>query len=372
MGRIYPDTLDSMEEKLEFCEDYWQIYSVTDGIGGAGIGDISSRFVQGVLCECRKSFPQLDPLNFSFAPYIQAFTDEADSGLQDRLTRYAELPVGCSLALIMLAGEQCFTMSIGSCRIYLIRSGRLYQMTRDHCLEEDSGSRPLLFFGNHPGSIHLMAQNLTRMTIQPEDRFLIMSDGMLDALLDEDIIRIMNRPDSFQQQINSLFRTARRFDARDNQTVMGLRIESRMAFSEPYASYEKEQRSYRDHVIPQETTSEEGATVRFRTLGTRRFSLPGQYGEGNKESAYATIRGIEHFVIPQTESPENLSWREATGEHQAYAAQETEPDMIPKEEQSELYFPGQKPRPGFWRANLGSILLFVLLIILILVIIFFL
>lgn len=366
MGRIYPDTLDAMEEKLEFCEDFWQIYSVTDGIGGAGVGDISSRFVQGVLCERRKDFPHLDPLSFSFAPYIQEFVDEADTGLQDRLTRYANLPVGCSLALIMLAGEQCFTMSIGSCRIYLFRNGRLYQMTRDHCLEDDPDARPLLFFGNHPGSIHLMAQNLTRMTVQPEDCFLIMSDGMLDALMDEDILRILNRPDTFQQQINSLFRTARRYDARDNQTVMGLKIESRMPFSVPDYYGQETRRQFHDYAIPQGDALAEGATVRFRTLSTRRFELDPEYRYStDEESRYATIRGIEHFVIPKVdEKEEELDWRKATDEYQ----------KLPDAEQVEAPSPENPPRQNrkssFANVNMDIILLLILLLILIIVIIF--
>lgn len=218
---------------MNSCDDFWQIYSVTDGMGGAGVGDISSRFIQGFLCDLKKDFGYLDPLNFNFAEYIQGFIDHADQALRERLKRFSELPVGCSLALIMFAGDHCFTMSIGSCRIYLYREGQLFRMSKDHYLADDMESRPLLFFGNHPGTIYLKAHNLTQMVIQPDDLFLICSDGVTAALQDNDIRWILDKPAPLGTQVGSLFQTARRYDARDNQSILGIRVESRRIFSEP-------------------------------------------------------------------------------------------------------------------------------------------
>lgn len=190
--------------------------------------------VQKEICDLQRTFDELDPLNFNFASYIQTFLDRTDYQLREQLKTHPE-PVGCSLALVMFVGDQCYTMSIGSCQILLLRDDELYHMTRDHRLEEDPQSRPLLFLGNHPGTLHLKAQNMNRMELHPGDLLLICSDGLADALQDEQILHILSRPAPFEEQISDVFTTARRYRSSDNQTVLALKVESRRIFS-GYAS----------------------------------------------------------------------------------------------------------------------------------------
>lgn len=276
--------MDAYEEKIEFCDDYWQIYSVCDGIGGAGIGDISSRFIQTVICEKQKEFAYLDPMGFHFAAYIQRMIDEADLALRERLYRYQNLPVGCSLALLMFSGDQCYSMSIGSCRIYLYRDGKLYKMSQDHVTYDPvNGNFPLIFLGNHLGTQRLLAQNLTRMRIQMDDVFFICSDGITRALTDKDILRISSRPASFQEQVSSLFRQARRIDSRDNQTLLGLQVKSRMAFSEQFEPELSRKNENLDFIFQTENW-QQGATTRFASAQLASIL-------NNQAAAYPTYSG---------------------------------------------------------------------------------
>ncbi|MDO5033433.1 MAG: protein phosphatase 2C domain-containing protein [Eubacteriales bacterium] len=230
-GRIYPDTLNSREQKIDECDDYWQIFAVTDGMGGAGVGDIASRVVQSYLLELRADFSLLNPYNFSFSNYIQDFLTKVDLALRERLRKQADQAVGCSLALLMLAGESCYTMAIGNCRIYLYRQGQLYRMSQDHVLGDDGSGRPLLFLGNHPGIKHLRAQNLKHMQVQPDDHFFLCTDGITAALQDEDIKWVLDKNSPLETYVESLFQNARRYDARDNQTILGLKIKGRRIFT---------------------------------------------------------------------------------------------------------------------------------------------
>lgn len=235
-GWIYPDTLNSREQKIDQSDDYWQIFAVTDGMGGAGVGDIASRVIQSYLMDLRSDFSLLDPYSFSFATYIQDFLTKADQGLQMRLRKQANQAVGCSLALLMMAGETCYTMAVGNCRIYLYREGYLYRMTEDHVLNDDASDRPLLFLGNHPGIHQLRAQNLKHMQVQAGDHFFLCTDGITNALDDEDIKWVLDKTSPIQTYVESLFQNARRYDARDNQTILGLKIKSRRVFTGPEAS----------------------------------------------------------------------------------------------------------------------------------------
>lgn len=243
-GRIYPDTLNAREQKIGHNEDYWQVYAVTDGMGGAGIGDISSRLVQSYLIELSDDFTLLDPYSFNFREYMQAFLNTTDQTLQERLKKHDGDALGCSLALIMFSGERCYTMSIGNCRIYLYRSGQLFRMSEDHVLADNLGERPLLFMGKRPGIPSLKAQNLKQMIVQPGDHFLICSDGITNSLMDEDIKWVLDKPSPLQSYAESLFQNARRFDARDNQTILALRVESRRIFDLPLAEQAQAEEKY--------------------------------------------------------------------------------------------------------------------------------
>ncbi|MDO5015688.1 MAG: protein phosphatase 2C domain-containing protein [Eubacteriales bacterium] len=231
-NKIYPDTLNAREQRINVSDDYWQVYSLTDGIGGPGVGDISSRLVQSYLIESASELPLLDPYSFDFVSYAQAFLGKADQALQQRLRRNPD-PAGCSFAMLLFAGDSCYSLSIGNCRIYLYREQKLYRMTKDHVLPDDSDSRPLLFLGNHPGVHHLRAQNLRTMKIRPGDCFFLMSDGVTSALSDQDIQWVLDKPSPIQSYVESLFLNARRYDARDNQSILGLEVDSLRAFSRP-------------------------------------------------------------------------------------------------------------------------------------------
>ncbi len=272
-GRIYPDTLNSREQKLHNSDDYWQLYSITDGIGGAGVGDISSRVVQSFIIDMQKRFSELDPYYFNFNQYIQNFVNHADKALQERLAKVEGEHAGCSLALILFAGDICYTMSIGNCRIYLYREGKLFRMTEDHVLHDDPEARPLLFLGKHPGIVHLKAQNLKRMQVRAEDHFLLLSDGVTGALQDEDIQWILDKPMPLQAYVESIFQNARRYDARDNQTVLGLKVESRRAFSNPY---ERDELYFEEKIEPQDTIQ---YSRQDEALKTAEYRLPQMFSQ---------------------------------------------------------------------------------------------
>lgn len=225
------------------------MYSVTDAMGGAVVGDMSGRLVQSQLVQLQEAFPALDPLVFDFSRYIQDFVDVTDHALSERLKKYKDLPVGSSLALLMIGGQKCYTMAIGSCRIYLLRDGKLHPMTKDHVLPNDRDARPLLYFGNRQGSKYLKASNLNYMKMREGDVFLLVTDGVTKALTDQDIAHIFTKPAPFNEQVRSVFLTARRYDANDNQTVLGVKLEgSRLFTTSETGHYNDGQRYHRDAV----------------------------------------------------------------------------------------------------------------------------
>lgn len=226
MKMIFPDTLDNYEEKSLNVSDDWQIYSICDGLGGPGVGDIAGRLVQDLLKERLQALTRENPADFDFPLFAQEFLDEADALLKQRLSEVDGQAVGCSLAFILLHGLDAFTLSIGSTRIMLYRGGELFQMTKDHRLGDSWRDRPLLFLGHHPGSAKIKAQNMKHLPLEEGDVLLLLTDGVALELAPEEIVEQLALERSFNERIRRIHHLARERCPEDNQSIVALSLPS--------------------------------------------------------------------------------------------------------------------------------------------------
>ncbi|MGB4609509.1 MAG: hypothetical protein ACOX3H_04150 [Saccharofermentanales bacterium] len=224
MTRIYPDTLDKFEIQSGQSEDHWQVYSITDGMGGSGIGDLSGRMVQETLIQEVAFLGELDPQTFDVVDFSYQFIDLAKEKLAERLARYKGQEVGCSLAFLLVNGSMAYTMSIGTNRIYLIRNQKIYSMVKEHRSVVDGIGKPLKYFGNHPGNIKIEPENLNKLVLKPDDMILLLSDGIYDLLTDTEILDLCLSDSSFVKVINNFDNYLSSKQVHDDCTILGLKV----------------------------------------------------------------------------------------------------------------------------------------------------
>ncbi len=217
--RFLPDTMQNFEEVANSSDKCWQIYAVTDGMGGSGIGDISGRLVQEMLVEHIAGLQDQDIEEFDFVKFIQNFLDNADKSLQKRLKKYSGKPVGCSLALVLICDSVAYTMSVGSNSIMMMREQQLYAMTKKHELDE-KGGRPLVFLGNHPGIGRLKAHNLNRIDLESGDLIILMTDGMADDI--DKLEPIFASEDNLAEKAAKVYQQAESHNPLDNKSMIVL------------------------------------------------------------------------------------------------------------------------------------------------------
>lgn len=224
MTRIYPDTLDRLEIQSGQSDDHWQIYSITDGMGGSGIGDIAGRLVQEDLIKQVADLGHIDPLTFDFAKFAYDFISSVKLKLKERLARYANQDVGCSLAFLLINGSTAYTLSIGTNRLYLIRDNKIHRMSKEHRSSENGFSGPTMFLGNSLIGQEAKPDNLNKLNMQTDDIILLLSDGVHDTFSDQEILELSQSNSSFVKVIDIFNKELATADVADDCTVLGLKV----------------------------------------------------------------------------------------------------------------------------------------------------
>lgn len=222
MKKIYPDTLDRLEFQSGRSDDHWQVYSITDGMGGPGIGDIAGRLVQELLTQCVAKLGTSDPQTFDFAEFSQKFVRAAHEKLAERLARFQKKGIGCSLAFILVNGATCYTFSVGSNRIYLVRDGRLYHLTKEHVVYGQT--KPFLYLGILPAGKRAQAENLNKIILNDGDQIILASDGVYRELVDQQILQLVDGQDDFAVALRRVENYLSRQQINDDYTILSLKV----------------------------------------------------------------------------------------------------------------------------------------------------
>ncbi|HYD80375.1 MAG TPA: protein phosphatase 2C domain-containing protein [Paucimonas sp.] len=195
------------------------LWAIADGMGGHALGDLASRTV----VEC------LDALA---APSdLQRFVGDARRQLQEanrRLRAEAALRnayvIGSTVVALLARDEQCAYLWAGDSRLYLRRNGRLVQLTRDHCQEDDQHRRAGHMITRAVGAADALNIDQGAVYVEDGDVFLLCSDGLSNAVGDDDIGALLAEGDC-QRAADQLVRLALEHGGRDNVSVVVMRVE---------------------------------------------------------------------------------------------------------------------------------------------------
>lgn len=112
-------------------EDAWyedpngKVFAIADGMGGHKGGDIASRFVTSYL-ENKEGLLDLD-----FSTIFQEINDRIlDFGQNNQAFK----GLGTTLTMIKILNDKISLAHIGDSRAYLLRAGKIMQMTTDHTM----------------------------------------------------------------------------------------------------------------------------------------------------------------------------------------------------------------------------------------------
>lgn len=220
-------------------------YVVADGMGGHDAGDVASRIAgqvvtdwiikMRVLPDLRQVTRRLTTEEVPGELLVQAFQQANEALLQRARARNSNL--GSTLTAALIIEEVATIANVGDSRTYLLRDGRLEQITQDHSLVArlvDAGvikpeevrthpqrSQIYRYVGHRPA---IEVDTFTRQ-LQAGDVLILCSDGLWEMVPDDEIRRIVTGARSPQQACDALVEAANRAGGEDNIAVIVIQME---------------------------------------------------------------------------------------------------------------------------------------------------
>jgi serine/threonine protein phosphatase PrpC len=211
---------------------------VADGMGGYEGGEIASRTTVDVVS--RTCLPELTGREDLSQEIIEALllqagadanADICEQRLQDaRLSR-----MGTTLVIALAYGSQLTLLHAGDSRCYRVGEEVMEALTHDHSMVQqmlDEGAITEQDIDNVPfrnmltkavGIEKDLQYSLTTLNTEPGQQFLLCSDGLFNALREQEIHKILQGSDDISQQVHSLIKQSLSQHASDNVSAILLK-----------------------------------------------------------------------------------------------------------------------------------------------------
>jgi serine/threonine protein phosphatase PrpC len=215
-------------EDAYVCEP--PLFAIADGMGGAQAGEVASRLAAASLRE--------SGADGGGEQRIVDLIQEANRRVYDRSTTDPKTSgMGTTITVALIEDEQVAFGHVGDSRAYLIRDGRMEQVTEDHSLVNEllkSGKLSREEAETHPqrsvitralGTDPDVDVDTFTIATQVGDVFLLCSDGLTDMVDELTILELVerNRAD-IDAALKQLVKAANRGGGEDNITVVAFEI----------------------------------------------------------------------------------------------------------------------------------------------------
>jgi protein phosphatase len=229
-------TEQTREQPAEFeivCGDNRQFYAVCDGMGGEQYGELASLLAVETIHKYAEYMKRETAAKT--AELIESCIQEANNAICEAQRMQGSSRIGTTLALLVAEGKTADIYNVGDSRVYLLRDGKLKQLSEDHTSvmnaikmgilrPEEAKTHPsrnklTQYVGISPAEMVIVAHKNT-VKIKKKDIFLLCSDGLSDMIDESEMQRILNetgRPDEAARQLMdaALYR-----GGKDNVTVI--------------------------------------------------------------------------------------------------------------------------------------------------------
>ena len=216
-------------EDAYVCEP--PLFAIADGMGGAQAGEVASRLAAAAL---KERGPEALAGEQRIVELIQA----ANRRVYDRSSTDPNTSgMGTTMTVALVEDGRVAFGHVGDSRAYLIREGRMEQLTEDHSLVNElmkSGKLSREEAETHPqrsvitralGTDPDVDVDTFSVSAQTGDLFLLCSDGLTDMVSEDAILGVVeHHRDDIDGALRALVKEAYRGGGEDNITVVAFEI----------------------------------------------------------------------------------------------------------------------------------------------------
>jgi PPM family protein phosphatase len=212
---------------------FGSLFVISDGVGGSSAGEVASAEAVNVLIQ-----------EYYFGNYSERIPQRLKNAFQYTAMHIFEISSGpnlalknmkCTLSCLLTIGDKFYITHIGDSKIFLLRSNRLIQLTKDHSLV---GKLLRMGFISpeearvHPNR-HILLKSLGDQPILPPDFysgkimagdvFCLITDGILEHGTSEELKEFLKKDIS----LDGLKEIVKEMNSRggyDNMTIMTVKV----------------------------------------------------------------------------------------------------------------------------------------------------
>jgi protein phosphatase len=191
----HPGTVRERNEDSCLVRTDLGLWAVADGMGGHEAGDLASRMLVQSLDAIEQPTAALDLLEQC---EIRIFS--ANQQIMDLSRARSGAIIGTTVAVLLIRDEHYACVWAGDSRVYLIRTGGMRQLSRDHTeveelvaggtlSDEDAKNWPNNVITRAVGVAEDLELEVVTGPVDAGDTFVICSDGLTKHLSDEEILQ---------------------------------------------------------------------------------------------------------------------------------------------------------------------------------------
>ena len=200
---------------------------VADGMGGHSAGEVASQMAADVVSRLYYDSPE-EP-GAALRRAVEVANRRIHSAAADDEAKHG---MGKTCTALALCGGRAYAAHVGDSRLYMLRSGQLYQLSEDHSAVNEMVKMGIITkeqarthedknvilraLGTSP---EVEVSTVEPFGVREGDRYLLCSDGLYDLLPDDEIAAVLTEFEDVHAAGERLITTAKERGGHDNITV---------------------------------------------------------------------------------------------------------------------------------------------------------
>ncbi len=245
VGASDPGLVRENNEDSYHIDDELGLYVVADGMGGHASGEVASKLaVEALTAELTERWSEVEAVLLGKEPpgpleaLLEAAIHRANRTVFQRASQQMALSgMGCTTTALLVLGEHAVLGHVGDSRMYLLRAGKVHQLSQDHTMAEElceAGVIKRADIRGHPYA-HVLSRvvgnkpevqvDLLSFGVLPGDRILLCTDGLSDVIETPEWLAGALGADELEDVPDRLIAHANDHGGKDNSTVVVVAVE---------------------------------------------------------------------------------------------------------------------------------------------------